>query len=141
MHAQPLAILLLTSPMVLSPPSPQILVVDADRAALALLVSPLKMAGFAVTMADDFEDAVGLLKGHGFHAVVTAHRLGAHNGLHLVLRARSERPEVIIIVTSPKSDPVLDSEASAFGAQCVVAPWNDPAPLVQLLGSTGAQLA
>lgn len=116
-----------------------VLIVDGDRDRLARLLPPVKAAGFGVTLADSFEDALALLKVHGFQAIVTAHHLGAHNGLHLVLRARSERPEVMAVVTTPQADPVLDLEASAFGAFSVVDPWQDAAALIKLLKASGVR--
>ena len=111
----------------------EILVVDSDRDALAAMTAALKTAGYQPTLADDFEDATALLKSHTFEVVLTAHRLGAHNGLHLVLRARAERPAVVTVVTTATPDPVLAAEASAFGALCVVAPWDHPADLLATL--------
>ena len=74
-----------------------------------------------------------MLRGHAFHAVVTAHRLGSHNGLHLVLRARVDRPAVLAVVTSTVRDPHLEAEAGVFGAVCLVAPWQDAARLLEVL--------
>lgn len=102
-------------------------------------MAPVNAAGFAATLASSFEDALALLKSQSFHAIVTAHHLDAHNGLHLVLRARSERPDVIAIVTTPDPDPVLDRETSAFGAVSVVAPWQDAAALIKVLKASGVQ--
>jgi DNA-binding response OmpR family regulator len=118
-----------------------ILIIETDRDRLALMLPPVKAAGFAVTLADNFEDALALLKSHNFHAVVTAHHLGAHNGLHLVLRARSERAEVIAAVTTPEYDPVLEREAATFEALALVAPWLDAAALISVLKASGVQPA
>ena len=112
------------------------LVVDTDRAILALLSSALESLGFAVTAVPEFDQAVELLKDHAFTGLVVAHRLGAHNGLHLVLRARHDRPAMTVIVTTPADDPILQEEAAAFGAVCLVAPWNDPSTLALALRSS-----
>ena len=90
------------------------------------------------TVADTFETALAALRGHPFAAVVTAHRLGTHNGLHLVLHVSNERPGATAVVTTPAPDPVLEREASAFGALTAVAPWRDPAPLIVVLKGPGA---
>jgi len=111
-----------------------ILIVDTDRSALALMAHSASAAGYVVTPADSFEDATALLRGHGFTAVVTAHYLDVHNGLHLVLRARAEHASVVTVVTTPAPDPVLEEEAALFGAVTVVAPWSDPAVLLAALG-------
>jgi CheY-like chemotaxis protein len=114
---------------------PQILVVDSNGALAELLLQLLQSAGYAVIVAETFTDAVVRLKANEFHAVVTAHHLGAHNGLHVLLRARAERPALLGVVTSPDDDPLLRAEASALGAVCVVAPWSNSTELVRLLHS------
>jgi DNA-binding response OmpR family regulator len=111
----------------------EILLVDTDRTALALMATALQAAGYTPTLADDFDDATALLKVHSFEVVITAHRLGIHNGLHLVLRARAERAAVGAIVSTPKADPILEAEANAFAALYVVAPWNEPSDLLSAL--------
>src|SRR5438105_14229525 len=107
-----------------------ILLVNPDRDRLATMAASLTTSGYEVTLTDDFEDATALLKAGGFALLVTAERLGAHNGLHLVLRARASRPMLGAVVTMTKPDQVLEAEASLFGAICVVSPWDDPAALV-----------
>jgi ActR/RegA family two-component response regulator len=94
-----------------------------------------------VVHADQFVDAVALLRARTFVAVITAHRLGTHNGLHVLLRARREQADIITIVTCPADDTVLCREAAVFGATAIIAPWDNPVPLVQALGSPGVQFA
>lgn len=111
----------------------RVLLVESNRAQLALLSAPLAAAGLDVTPVHDFEAAVAMLKAHDFDGLVTAHHLETHNGLHLVLRGMSARPGMIAVVTTPAPDPVLEGEAAIFGAVCAVAPWNDPAALISTL--------
>jgi DNA-binding response OmpR family regulator len=111
----------------------QILLVNPEPSFADALAPLLTSNGFEVTRAADFREAAGALRGHTFDALVTAHRLGAHNGLHLVLRARVERPAVLTVVTSTLPDPQLEAEASAFGTVCVVAPWEDTGRLLDVL--------
>jgi ActR/RegA family two-component response regulator len=118
----------------------QVLVVDSDRGALALMAASLEASGFAPTLADDFEVATAQLRTGSFPFLVTAERLGAHNGLHLVLRAKANRAAIGAVVTTPKADPVLEAEASMFGALCVIAPWDRPTELLAALSRlSGAQ--
>ena len=117
--------------------SAEILIVDPDRTIPGRLVTPVQAAGFGVALADDFACAVEMVRAHKFYAIVTAQRLGAHNGLHVVMRARRENPAVIAIVTSPLPDPVLEREAALFDAVTVVAPWLDPGPLLLAISPTG----
>ena len=121
--------------------SPGVLLIEPNHAILDRLISPIQAAGFDVVHADAFFDAVELLRARPFVAVVTAHRLGAYNGLHVVLRARRERPGIITVVTCPADDAVLCREAAAFGATALIAPWENPAALLQALGSPRTQMA
>ena len=111
----------------------EILIVDTDRDALAAMAAALQAAGYQPTLADDFEAATALLKSHTFEVLLTAHRIGVYTGLHLVLRARAGRSTVGAIVSTPTPDPVLEAEANAFAALCVVAPWRDPGALLSAL--------
>jgi DNA-binding response OmpR family regulator len=119
----------------------RVLVVEADQAILAQIGSALESNGFAVTAVADFEQAVRLLKDNSYQGLVTAHRLGSHNGLHLVLRARYQRPETIAVLMCSAPDPILQQEAASFGAVCSVAPWVDPSVLCSTLRSAGVEPA
>jgi ActR/RegA family two-component response regulator len=115
----------------------QILIVNPDREVAESLRPSLTSRGFDVVLAADFDEAAGALRRHAFHAIVAAHRLGSYNGLHLVLRARLARPGVVAVITSTIPDPQLDAEAGAFGAVCLVAPWQDASRLLEVLRSEG----
>jgi ActR/RegA family two-component response regulator len=109
---------------------PQVLIVESNREAMDAMATALTASGFAPTLADDFEHATFLLRTGAFPFLVTAERLGAHNGLHLVLRAKANRPAIVTVVTTTKADPLLEAEAGMFGALCVVTPWDHPADLI-----------
>jgi ActR/RegA family two-component response regulator len=115
----------------------QVLVVDSDREALAIMAASLEASGFAPTLADDFEVATAQLRTGSFPYLITAERLGAHNGLHLVLRAKANRAAIGAVVTTTKADPVLEAEAGMFGALCVIAPWDHPTDLIAALARLG----
>ena len=119
----------------------EILLIEPDHATLDRLIPEIQSAGFDVVHTDEFLDAVALLRERPFVAVVTAHRLGAHNGLHVVLRARREQPGIVTVVTSRERDGVLTREATSFGAKAVVAPWESHGVLLQALVSAGLQIA
>jgi len=110
-----------------------VLLVNPDREALAIMAASLTASGYDPTLTDDFEDATALLQAGGFAALITAEQLGAHNGLHLVLRARAGRPAVNVVVTITRPDPGVEAEATMFGAVCVVSPWDCPANLLAAL--------
>ena len=119
----------------------QILLVNPEPSLAEPLAPLLSSSGFEVTLAADFDQAANALRGHTFHALVTAHRLGSHNGLHLVLRARVDRPGIVAILTSAVPDPQLEAEAGVFGAVYLVAPWQDAAKLLEVLQAPGTQPA
>ena len=90
------------------------------------------------TVVAGFEDALKMLKAEAFDVVVAAERLGTHNGLHLAIRARTERP-VVAIVTCTDPDRLLEIDARELGATCLVAPWLNPADFLAVIGRlTGA---
>ena len=117
-----------------------VLLVDPDRDNLALMAAFLRASGYAPTLTDDFEDAAALLKAGGFATLITAEHLGAHNGLHLVLRARAGRPAMGAVVTTTRPDPAVEAEATMFGAVCVVSPWEYPIDLLAALSRVDGAL-
>lgn len=117
-----------------------VLLVNPDRDSLASMAATLKASGYAPTLADDFEDAMALLMAGGFTMLITAERIGAHNGLHLVLRARASRPAMAAVVTILRPDPVVEAEATIFGAACVAAPWDHPGDLLAATARVEAAL-
>jgi len=102
-----------------------ILVVDEHPLAVARFVQPLMNAGYHVTGATSFEAAKHWLDAHPPNLLIAAERLGLFNGLHLVLRGRFDHPEMAAIVTASFNDPLLDAEATSYGAARVVAPRNE----------------
>jgi DNA-binding response OmpR family regulator len=101
-----------------------ILVVDEHPVVVAQFVLPLKRAGYDVTGATTFEAAKYELERRPPHLLIAAERLGLFNGLHLVLCARHEHPEMTAILTAPSRDPILEAEATNCGAACVPTPQN-----------------
>lgn len=114
-----------------------ILVVDEQPLVVARLAQPLTDAGYHVTGATTFEAAKRSLTAHPPHLLIAALRLGLFNGLHLVLRGRLDHPEMAAIVTAGFKDPVLEAEATTYGAACVVSPKN-PSELLALVSRTFA---
>jgi DNA-binding response OmpR family regulator len=114
-----------------------ILIVDERPTAVARLAKPLEGAGYAVATATTFEAARERLAAQPPDLLIASQRLGLFNGLHLVLRARFDHPEMAAIVTANGNDPVLQSEATSLGAACAVAPMN-AAELLALVSRTFA---
>jgi DNA-binding response OmpR family regulator len=121
-----------------STPMPySVLVVDLRPLVLARLVEPLRAAGYDVIGATSFEAAKERMARQPPHLLISAARLGLFNGLHLVVRGRLEHPEMAAILTAQVKDPVLEAEASTYGAACVVAPETS-AELLALVSRTFA---
>ena len=102
--------------------SPAILVVDSDPVALERTGGILHRAGYRVTVVDSFQWAKDLLASNQPDLMITDVRLGAFNGLHLVLRRRSQHPVKPSIVTNSDADPVLERQARELGAPYLVKP-------------------
>ena len=107
----------------LAPGSPvSALVVDPDAHDLVLLTAVLESEGFTVTTTAQYRQARLALVESPPALLVTAIRLGAYNGLQLVLRARTAHRHMPILVTSQMPDPVLHREAEQLEATIVPKP-------------------
>ena len=101
-----------------------VLVVDPDSSVLAEHAKVLSGAGYRIITAATFEDASLRLRLAKADALVTSVRLGAYNGLHLVIRAREDFPGMVAIVTDVVDDPVLKADAEALSAIYLVNPLS-----------------
>jgi len=106
-------------------PARKILIVSADPGSVGHTVEVLASAGFEAMGATSFEDALHALSTNVPDLLIADQRLGAFNGLHLVLRGRVNAPHMHAIVTSPTEDRVLESDARQLNAHSMVRP-NDP---------------
>jgi DNA-binding response OmpR family regulator len=113
------------------------MIVNQHPLVLARLVGPLRDAGYDAFGATTFEAARDRLADRPPNLLIAAVRLGLFNGLHLIVRARLDHPEMAAIVTAHAKDPVLEAEASSYGAACVVAPETS-AELLALVSQTFA---
>lgn len=100
----------------------RILVVDHTLREAYAAVTPLASAGFSVTVSRTFDAAKALLEAGEYGLLIAALRLGMHNGLHLVVRARSMTTWIPALVTAHAEDPVLRADAERLGATYVVLP-------------------
>ena len=102
-----------------------VLVVDSDPSDLSTTVSLLQAAGYRVATATAFDEAKKLLASESPDVLVTGLRLGPYNGLHLVLRSRTDHPGMAAIVTSRHPDPVLEAEAQRQHAGFLLQPVTE----------------
>jgi DNA-binding NtrC family response regulator len=97
-------------------------VVDDDASVLRLLRDLLTNAGFEVEPYNDFQAAKERLRLGGVDVLVTDVRLGAFNGLQLVVRAKTTSPDVLAVVLTGYDDHVLHQDAVGVGAHFLLKP-------------------
>ena len=100
----------------------QVLIVDDDEAVLGMFTGILRNAGHEVTPFSRFEAAKAYLSTVKPDVLISDVRLGAFNGLQLVVYAKLEHPDMIAIVLTGFDDPVLRTEAAHAGALYLVKP-------------------
>jgi|WetSurMetagenome_2_1015567.scaffolds.fasta_scaffold733987_1 DNA-binding response OmpR family regulator len=108
---------------------PVILIVDDDPATLTGMVALVEGAGHSALGASDYAEGRRLLAQLPVDLVVVDVRLGAYNGLQLIVLAQSLSAPPAAIVTSGFEDHVLQEEARHLGAPFLLKPI-DPAMLL-----------
>jgi DNA-binding NtrC family response regulator len=93
-----------------------VFLVDDNPAILTGLSGLMEGVGLHVVGFGDFQSAHDYLQNRTPDVLVTDVRLGAYNGLHLVVLARKLAPALSVIVYSAHDDPELRREAESFGA-------------------------
>ena len=99
-----------------------ILVVSANAVDLLETGSTLRSAGYHVTEASEFHSARRWLENDPPDVLIAAIKLGAYNGLHLVVRAHAAQPNIACILTNDSPDPVLEAEAEKQQATYLTQP-------------------
>jgi len=107
----------------------QVLLVDDDSALLRIVSQWLTGGGFSVVACDSFEEARRELTLHPPDVLLTDLRLGAFNGLQLVILANEQQPHPRTIVMSAYDDPTLRQEAERCGARYLLKPFSSQAVL------------
>src|SRR5688572_21457030 len=98
-----------------------VLIVEPILPDALFLVAAASSLGFHVTVTATFQEAVERLRVPPLLLMADI-RLNEFNGLHLVLRGKSVKPDLAAIVTSAVADPVHQSEADRLGATFVLKP-------------------
>jgi len=107
----------------------KILLVDDDPATMSGLVALLQNAGYDVIAVSTMHDARRALVRLAPDLLITDVRLGAHNGLNLLVIRPQPIPAIVI---TGFDDPVLEADARRMGAEFLVKPI-EPARLVRLI--------
>jgi CheY-like chemotaxis protein len=97
----------------------RVLIVEDDDAARGGLIQLIAGRGHEVFSAATFEEGKRLLRAHHPDVLITDVRLGAFNGLQLLL---SDPQHVHAIVLTAYSDHVLENEARKLGAHFMLKP-------------------
>lgn len=114
-----------------------ILLVDPVKSRLMSVKVLLEGAGFNVHAAATFSEARDSLDSTTPDLLLTQLRLGANNGLHLVIRGRLQSPRMQAIVTGRERDIGLETEARRSGAVFMQWPVDD----AELLASVRSSLS
>jgi DNA-binding NtrC family response regulator len=100
----------------------RILVVHEDAVTAARLAARLETAGYWAETATNYEDGKTLMAITPPALLIASVRLGAYNGLHLVIRGRFDYPGMAAILISDVPNPTFEAEAARHGAGFVVGP-------------------
>ena len=106
-----------------------IVIIEDDPATLSGWTELLRNAGYDVVGAASFEQGREALQA-GPALLIVDIRLGAFNGLQLIIRARSDRPEIPLIVVTGFADEAVRSAADLWGATYLEKPVQ-PAQLLE----------
>ena len=102
-----------------------VLIVDDDRAILGLVEHWLTAAGYSVVACDRFETAKQHLADAQPDVLLTDVRLGAFNGLQLVILAKEMGPHTAVVM-SAFDDPMLELGLAPFSVARQVTAESGP---------------
>jgi DNA-binding NtrC family response regulator len=98
----------------------RIFVVSADDDHRSKLIDVLSGAGYRTTGAATFAEAKQVLGSSSADLVIAEERLGAFNGLHVIVLGRAHRPDLKAIVMTAHKDAALETDARLLNVDCVV---------------------
>jgi DNA-binding NtrC family response regulator len=100
----------------------RVLIVDDQEDVLKTLAALVSHGGYDVVTLSRFDDARRFIDETPPDILVTDVRLGAFNGLQLVLHMRQARPGGAVVVLSAFDDAVIRQEATRAGALFLAKP-------------------
>jgi DNA-binding NtrC family response regulator len=95
---------------------PTVLVVDDDESILAAFRDFLRKEHCMMISARSAEGALQKLKSEGIDLLITDVRLEYQSGVTLFMKAKTERPNLPVIVITGYVDVLRDHEVKAYGA-------------------------
>src|SRR4051812_268210 len=109
-----------TSERTMSMPPQRIVVVSPNGERLNTLLDGLLGAGYMASGASSFAEGKQLVETESPDLVIADERLGAFNGLHLIVMGRAQHPAMKAIVTSHAEDAALENDARRLDVRCLV---------------------
>jgi DNA-binding NtrC family response regulator len=100
----------------MSTPLPPVLVVDDEKNMRQSLQTVLNDEGYAARAVESAEEALGLLAREEFFMVITDARLGGMSGYDFLARARSQWPDLPVLMITAYATPKLAVQAIQSGA-------------------------
>ena len=100
----------------------RVVIVDDDNSLLQLMDRWLTAAGYTTELYNEFEAARTRLSSDAPDVLITDVRLGAYNGLHLVVMAKLRKPGIKAVVLTGFDDHVLQHDALNAGAAFLLKP-------------------
>ena len=98
----------------------RIFVVSGDDSHRSRLIDVLSGAGYRTSGAATFAEAKQVLGQSTADLVIAEERLGAFNGLHVIVLGRAYRPDLKAIVMTAQKDAALETDARRLNVDCVV---------------------
>jgi DNA-binding response OmpR family regulator len=120
----------------MEPRPSRVLIVDDDAATRVGLAELLTAAGYEARAVATFEEGLKALRNDPPDLLIADVRLGAFNGLQLLVSSPRRIPAIVI---TGFADPVLESDARQHGAEYVLKPVA-PALLLELVRRKLSQL-
>jgi DNA-binding NtrC family response regulator len=97
-----------------------IMLIGGDEDDRPVIASAVRRLGLTLAVAEDFHEAKRVLAAQPPDLLITHVRLGAYNGLQLVLRGKATHPAMAAIVVSDEPDPVLERDVAEMDATLVI---------------------
>lgn len=110
----------------------KILVVEDAPSTLGGLLAILKHHGYDAVGAQSLEEGRRMADEQDADLLVIDVRLGAYNGMQLLVRERLSRRHRPVILTTGYPDALLEAEARGYGAEFLVKPYA-PSELLELI--------
>ena len=115
--------------------APQILIVDDDDQVLGFFMRTLSQNGYIVTGTTSGTEALGLVRGKAFDALVLDLSMPRPDGFEILRAAHRHVPNLKIVVVSGFVDGVLLKAAELFGASSALRKPVEPDALLGALSS------